>query len=58
MRSVGEKPTIYNSSLTLQTVEQIQLYLNQNGYFRASVKSEIQKKKKKLQKFKRQKMKK
>ncbi len=48
MRSVGEKPTIYDSALAIQTKEQIKLFLNQNGYFRAMVETKVETQKKKL----------
>lgn len=47
MRSVGEKPTIYDSIITEQTRAQVNLFLHQEGYFRATVTPEINKKKKK-----------
>ncbi len=37
MRSVGEKPSIYDSSLTKQTTSQMNLYLKQQGFFDSRV---------------------
>ncbi|RMG80753.1 MAG: hypothetical protein D6707_05930, partial [Bacteroidetes bacterium] len=38
---VGEPPVIYNKLLTQKTAEQMEMYLHQNGYFRATVKDTV-----------------
>lgn len=46
MRSVGEKPVIFDSALMRKTASQLKLFLHQNGFFEANVVSTYQVKKK------------
>lgn len=48
MRSVGEPPAIYDSVATVETVSQINTYLNSKGFFYNKVSSEVKEKNKKV----------
>lgn len=40
-RTIGEEPVIYEDFLTLRSVDQIKLYLKNNGYYNAEVKDTV-----------------
>ncbi|HSI89647.1 MAG TPA: POTRA domain-containing protein [Adhaeribacter sp.] len=48
MRSIGEPPSIYDSTLTVETVSQIHTFLNSKGYFYNRVNAETNVKEKKV----------
>jgi outer membrane protein insertion porin family len=48
MRSVGEPPSIYDSALTVETVSQINTYLNSKGFFHNKVNYETKERGKKI----------
>ncbi len=41
LANIGEEPSIYDSSLTRKSVKQINLYLNNKGYFNNTVKDSV-----------------
>ncbi len=48
MRSIGEKPTLFDSAKMVTTAEKLQIFIRQEGYFSASVTPEYEVKNKKV----------
>lgn len=47
LRNIGEAPVVYNGFLTRRSVDQLELYLNNKGYYRARIEDTVYYKKKK-----------